>query len=197
MGEPAFETIDVVQQSRDLPPDNSGPVVVELPRTVMRPSLRDLEQSVEDRSVPPPQGTTDPAPIATWRARRPPTAAVPAGSFRLMQQFECTVLGLRGSEVEMWARDLTNRVNPDETFVIDTSEFADSDQRDLRPGAVFYWSIGYRVWGENGPRERVSRFRLRLLPPLSSSQLKRIEARKTRLLDLFGSENNGEPSADR
>jgi hypothetical protein len=129
---------------------------------------------------------TLPAPSAAFhvpRFRDIPT--IDASRFRLLQLFECVVLAIDSEDIQVSARDLTARSLPSESFVVSADEFEESDLREIVPGTVFYWSIGYRTL-PTGTRERVSSFRLRRLPPISHRQRARIAARKQELLDLFG-----------
>jgi hypothetical protein len=64
------------------------------------------------------------------------------------------------------------------------SEVPPHDQEMLRPGAVFYWHIGYR--DPTGDRERVSRIRFRRLPPKTKADLRRAERRAASLRSQLG-----------
>lgn len=54
----------------------------------------------------------------------------------------------------------------------------------LKPGAVFYWHIGYR--DPEGDHERVSRIRFRRLPPKTRADLKRAELAADKIRSQFG-----------
>ena len=63
--------------------------------------------------------------------------------------------------------------NPDEMVEMDISEVSSSDVPLLQPGAMFYWSIGYRDT-EDGQRERVSTLRFARFSRISGSAIKKI-----------------------
>jgi len=58
----------------------------------------------------------------------------------------------------------------DEEIELSTDELSDFDLELLEPGAILYWTIGYRLQ-PGGARERVSRIRLRRLPAWTKRQL--------------------------
>ena len=74
-------------------------------------------------------------------------------------------------------------IRPEEEVEFPLSEVAPSDEALLVPGAVFYWSIGYRD-RLSGQRTRESIIRFRRLPRLSSDDIKDAEewARDIQLL---------------
>ncbi len=57
----------------------------------------------------------------------------------------------------------------EEQVELSTEELSDFDLALLEPGAIFYWTIGYRLL--RGSRERVSRIRFRRLPAWNRRQL--------------------------
>ncbi len=61
--------------------------------------------------------------------------------------------------------------HPDEEVELAKEELCDFDIALLEPGAIFYWTIGYRQQLPRGARERVSRIRLRRVPAWTKSQL--------------------------
>lgn len=86
----------------------------------------------------------------------------PRYRFKVLQQFEGTVLEISGDECRAHVRDLTNPEFIEEiTFSIE--EISESDRSLAVPGAVFYWDIGYqdRI---DGQRLRVSSIRFRRIP---------------------------------
>jgi hypothetical protein len=74
---------------------------------------------------------------------------------------------------------------PDELVDIQRMEFADADADLVAPGAVFYWSIGYRVT-PGGTKERLSVIRMRRLPQPTRRQLERISREAAELSRMFG-----------
>lgn len=63
-------------------------------------------------------------------------------------------------------------------------ELSPHDRPLLKPGAIFYWHIGYR--DPHGDRERVSRIRFRRLPPKTKADLKRAELEADKIRSQFG-----------
>jgi hypothetical protein len=73
-------------------------------------------------------------------------------------------------------------------------DLANDDDRDLvKPGAVFYWTIG-RARNQAGTVTNVSLVRFRRLPVPTRSQHERAEREAEELLRLFGVENGSESS---
>jgi len=68
--------------------------------------------------------------------------------------------------------DLDHRGASEEEAEILLSEVAEDDLALVTPGAVFYWSIGYRDQ-PTGERERVSLVRFRRLPRLTVDDVQR------------------------
>jgi len=86
----------------------------------------------------------------------------PRHRFKVLQQFEGTLLEISGDECRARIRDLTKPGFVEEiTFSIE--EISESDHNIAVPGAVFYWDIGYqdRI---DGQRLRVSSVRFRRIP---------------------------------
>jgi hypothetical protein len=86
----------------------------------------------------------------------------PRHRFKVLQQFEGTVLEISGDECRAHIRDLTRPGFVEEiTFSIE--EISESDRELAVLGAVFYWDIGYqdRI---DGQRLRVSAIRFRRIP---------------------------------
>jgi hypothetical protein len=95
-------------------------------------------------------------------------------SFELRQQFEGTVLSISQDEFEARLMDRTRPSNPNEIASFSLLDVSEGDRELLQPGAVFYWSIGYRIqpWGQ---RERSSIIRFRRVPVWTRSELGQIK----------------------
>jgi hypothetical protein len=65
----------------------------------------------------------------------------------------------------------TQADHPDEEIEIAKDELSPFDLALLEPGAIFYWTIGYRQQLPAGARERVSLIRFRRLPAWSDAEL--------------------------
>lgn len=119
------------------------------------------------------------------RLAAPVVTAASAGRFELLQQWEGTIDGATSEEVSATIRDLSQRHMPEEIVVLPREEFSQSDAPLLEPGAVFYWSIGYRIT-PTGTKERVSFLRMRRVPQPTRRQAERVKERTQELLRLFG-----------
>jgi hypothetical protein len=113
------------------------------------------------------------------------SSGVSSDGFSVLQQWEGTVSEVSGDEVTAVVRDWTNPTMADEEVTVSIDEFSPDDQPLLNPGAVFYWSIGYRT--RSGTRERVSSFQLRRIPPPSAAHRARAEKEGAVLARLLGS----------
>jgi hypothetical protein len=69
----------------------------------------------------------------------------------------------------------------DEEVELSREEVSEADFTLLTPGAIFYWTIGYRQRLPAGTRERVSRLRFRRLPAWSTRELAEARDRATQL----------------
>lgn len=86
----------------------------------------------------------------------------PKERFKVLQQFEGTVLEISDEECRARVQDLgRSEVVEEITFL--TEEISESDRKIAVPGSVFYWDIGYqdRI---DGQRLRVSVIRFRRIP---------------------------------
>lgn len=105
-------------------------------------------------------------------------------SFDLLQQWECTVLEVRPDEFTALARDKTAPERPDEEVVFDCDDVNDADSSLLKPGAVFYWNIGYRI-SEWGQKTKGSELLFRRFPAWDKRDLDAARARAIELRSLF------------
>jgi len=92
--------------------------------------------------------------------------------FQLLQFWVGVVQELTDDALAITLLDQTNPQNPDEVVTISLTEIPEQDHTLLKPGAVLYWSIGYRE-DQGRPRERISRIRARRLPAWSEVDLER------------------------
>lgn len=105
--------------------------------------------------------------------------------FLVLQKWEGTVRTATRTEFIATLHDLSDPSRPDEEVVLLKDEISDSDLPLLESGAVFYWSIGYRV-DEWGSRERVSALRFRRLPVWTRRDLDDIARKVNELKRAFG-----------
>lgn len=84
--------------------------------------------------------------------------------FKALQRWEGTVLRIDRAEASFVARltDLTQQAPPEEGE-FDLQDVPESDRELIRPGSLFYWSIGY-LDRPGGQRARSSAVRFRRLP---------------------------------
>jgi hypothetical protein len=93
--------------------------------------------------------------------------------FRSLKRWEGVVVGL--TETDLTAR-LTNLEKPSDfriEAVIPLEEITDSDRDLVNEGAVFYWTIGYRI-ERSGQKSAVSTIRFRRLPVWTANDLQRL-----------------------
>ena len=93
--------------------------------------------------------------------------------FLSLQKWEGTVIRVKKDYFLAKLVDLTEP-GPDEQAKIPFDEISHSDFDLVVPGAIFYWSIGYKD-ESNGQRERTSIIRFRRLPTWSQSEIKEAE----------------------
>ncbi|MDH1148136.1 hypothetical protein N5C60_26455 [Pseudomonas mosselii] len=100
-------------------------------------------------------------------------------SFVALQEWEGHVTEMDGDSFSAILLDVTKHSGEElATFPLD--EISDSDQKLLKPGAIFRWSIGYeRLRG--GTKRKVSSIVFRRLPAWSKRDLLEIEAEATLL----------------
>jgi hypothetical protein len=104
-------------------------------------------------------------------------------SFTALQQWEGTVLERRGKTILVRLADkTTHREEEAELFY---NEVSPSDRDLIKPGAVFYWSIGY-LDSVAGQRTRQSAIVFRRLPMWTASELTHIEDVARRRKALYG-----------
>lgn len=98
-----------------------------------------------------------------------PRIGDPEYRLQLLQQWECVVRSVTPTEFVAVLYDLTDRSKPEEEATFPLDEVPDSDRSFVAPGAVFYWSIGYRT-GSTGQKDRISQIRFRRLPTWTRSE---------------------------
>lgn len=100
-----------------------------------------------------------------------------------LQKWEGTVLQIL--EDSFFARlvDLTSG-GVDEEAEFPVEEVSDADRSLIRPGAVFYWNIGY-IDNISGQRTRASVIRFRRLPVWRPEELERARRKAQHISDLL------------
>ena len=104
--------------------------------------------------------------------------------FHLLQIWEGIVEKVTEEEFIASLQDKTNPSNPEEGVEISLGEVSDEDLNLVRPGAVFYWSIGYED-SIGFPRQRVSRIRFRRLSGWTPQEIMMSEEKAKEFARLF------------
>jgi hypothetical protein len=97
----------------------------------------------------------------------------PTTQFQVLQEWEGTVVERLDSVLKVRLIDKTaphDGCLHEQTAEIPMDEIEENDWPLVMPGAVFYWSIGYRI--ESGTRRRESALQFRRLPPLLEYDLR-------------------------
>jgi len=108
----------------------------------------------------------------------------PQGRFDVLQQYEGVVLS--ADSETFWAR-LNNNTSPDadeEEGEFPLEEVSKDDQWLVKPGAIFYWYIGYYD-SASGQRTRQSVIRFRRLPAFTPEDLKHAREKAKKLMETF------------
>lgn len=109
------------------------------------------------------------------------------GSFRLIQLWDGRVLEVMEKEFVAVITDRTNPNFNDEQVTLGIDEVTEDDIPLIKPGAVFYWSIGYADY-PGQPRVRQSRIRFRRLPTWTQAELERARKEAKRLTTLLATD---------
>jgi hypothetical protein len=93
--------------------------------------------------------------------------------FETLQQWEGVVTDVTEDEFVAALRSLSSDVS-DKRVTIDREEISDSDQKLVSLGAVFYWTIGYRI-EVHGQKSSISTIRFRRLPNWTRREIQRLD----------------------
>lgn len=102
----------------------------------------------------------------------------------IRQRWSGVVLSLNQQELKVRLEDLTNTENPDELVTLSIDEIDKKDQGLIKPGAQFYWYIGYKQ-GLRYSKERFSIIRFRRLPHWTDREIKESEKLAKEYADFF------------
>ncbi len=105
-------------------------------------------------------------------------------SYALIQEWEGTVLEVRGTELVARLADPSSRGGKTKRALIPLRQVSDSDLDLLAPGAVFRWTFGYRI-KSHGQRTLESSISFRRLPMWSERDIERARAAGSDLDELF------------
>jgi hypothetical protein len=109
-------------------------------------------------------------------------------SFRPIQQWRGTVIEIRDSEFDAELRDQTDLSRGREVSTFKFDEVSEGDERLVKVGGVFYWSIGYELT-ESRQRKLVSTVVFRRLPGWSKSEVAAVHEKAVEIEELLGIEN--------
>lgn len=113
-----------------------------------------------------------------------PGPSLPQAEFDALQKWEGHVVSVSECEFTATLVDLTQS-GVEEEVVLDLSELSEDDLPLVAPGAVFYWSVGYRV-EQSGERSRSSVIWFRRLPAWTESDIERATIRASELKAKLG-----------
>lgn len=113
-----------------------------------------------------------------------PTPSLPQAEFDALQKWEGHVVSVDDTEFTATLVDLT-QPSVEEEVVLELSELSEDDLPLVQPGAVFYWSVGYRV-DQSGERSRSSVIWFRRLPAWTEQDIERARQRAVELKAKLG-----------
>jgi hypothetical protein len=105
-------------------------------------------------------------------------------AFLSLQKWEGVVLEVRSDSFLTRLVDLT-LPGPDEEAEFSLDEVSEEDRPLIRPGAIFYWNIGYHT-SYSGQRTRTSLIRFRRLPAWTREELEAAKREAERLGKSIG-----------
>lgn len=108
----------------------------------------------------------------------------PQDRFVSLQKWEGVVLAIEQDSFLARLLDLSQGTSEEEgEFSID--DVSEEDRLLLKPGAIFYWNIGYHD-SRTGQRRKVSEIRFRRLPAWTAREIEAAEREARRLRALIG-----------
>ncbi len=108
----------------------------------------------------------------------------PRQRFATLEQYEGTVTSVEGEEFVARLRNTLEEEPPQQaTFPLNLVSVCDRDL--VAEGAVFYWSVGYRI-EPHGQRSLSSHVVFRRLPAWSKRDIAKLEERSAALDEFFG-----------
>ncbi len=104
--------------------------------------------------------------------------------YRLLQQWEGVILEVHEDSFISQLRDKSGNA-PDEEAEIDFDEISERDMYLIKPGAFFYWNIGYHE-SKSGQRTRSSLIIFRRVPAWSEKEIERARKRSDNICEKLG-----------
>jgi len=121
-----------------------------------------------------------PVPILPIFVRKPSRS----NEFVLMQNWEGVVLKVRNDSFLARLVDLTSKGVEEEAELL-MDEVSDEDRELIKPGAIFYWFIGY-LDSRTGQRTRSSIIRFRRLPAWQEKEIQRAQREAEQIQESLG-----------
>jgi len=159
------EDVNLIAQDREKEPLWTVSPGVEMPPTLGSEPPDDLNRLSSDREAGNMENELPKAKVIMH-----PQPLRSKTRFKVLQQFEGVVQSFEKNEWTAWITDKTDSGRGREDVTFSTEEIPEPDRELAAPGAVFYWSIGYKD-SADGQRERVSAIRFRRIPVWKKSDL--------------------------
>lgn len=183
LGDPTYGRTRVLQRSRleavPTPPASVQPAAPVLYTSAGSGKTSALLRTMRTSGAPPKTIADRISPPVIRRRGRPRDHLV------IHQRWEGYVEALKKTGFEALLIDLAERPLHEERTQIDFDEVSAFDRNLIQPGAVFYWSMGYRV-RPSGQREGLSVIRFRRLPTWTPEELDLAERAAKETAELFG-----------
>jgi len=109
----------------------------------------------------------------------------PPNRFKVLQRWEGYVVEITDGECRAVIRNMISPESPREEITFSLEEVPKPDLELVVPGAVFYWSIGYKD-SIQGQRTRESMIRFRRLPLWTEKELEKAKTEAQSLGKLLG-----------
>jgi hypothetical protein len=127
--------------------------------------------------------TTIPSYVKVAPITRPPSFKQKIDHYRALQEWEGTVDYNYDSTFFARIVDRTSS-GPDEEAEFDIDEVSRGDRELLAPGAIFYWSVGYRD-SSSGTRSRTSLLTFRRLPAWTDEEMRQAQKRADEIIEVL------------
>ncbi|MBI5478903.1 MAG: hypothetical protein HY906_08610 [Deltaproteobacteria bacterium] len=173
-GEAGGADNDTDQKRREKAPRFLEPVRRTLPRAVPAGALQndllacvaEQEAAASPTVAPRIMSGVPQVPEAISWAPRPPSG------YQLLQQWEGVVNEVHGHEFTARLRDVVAPANPEKQATFELEQVHREDLALVQQGAVFYWTVGYRI-EPHGQKKLESLIHFQRLPAWTRSELTR------------------------
>lgn len=103
----------------------------------------------------------------------------------VLQRWEGVVIWINKDSFGSRLKDLTDPQREEELVEFSIDEISENDDNLLQVGAVFYWSISYRI-EPSGQKRRESTIRFRRLPVWNSSEIEKAKQAASKYDEILG-----------